>query len=224
MLEPRKKICMLAYSRYHTDNRVRRYAEALARRGDQVDVIALAVTDAPLGVNTISGVTVYTVQHRTQNEKHKWSYVWRLLRFLYAASVFLCRRHRIVKYDLIHVHNMPDFLVFAAWYAKWTGAKIILDIHDIVPELFVSKFRTRIGGAYFKLVLWLEKASTAFAHHVIIANDLWRDRLISRSVRQEKCSVYLNRVDLSIFYRRHRTRSDGKFIVLFPELSSGTKA
>lgn len=188
----------------------------MARRGDLVDVFALAGADAPLGVTTIRGVTVYSVQKRAQNETHKWVYVWRLLRFLCISSIFLSRRHRIAKYDLVHVHNVPDFLVFAAWYPKWTGAKVILDIHDIVPELFICKFRTRIGGMYFRLVLFLEKASAAFAHHVIVANDLWRDRLVSRSVPQEKCSVCLNRVDLSIFYRRPRIRNDGKFVVLFP--------
>ena len=40
--------------------------------------------------------------------------------------------------------------------------------------------------AYWKqhprLLLWIERISTGFAHHVIIANPLWRDRLISRSV------------------------------------------
>jgi glycosyltransferase involved in cell wall biosynthesis len=211
-----KAVCMLAYTRYETDNRVRRYAETLAKRGDLVDVIALAGTDDRLGVRTIDGVTVYSIRRRAKNEKVKWVYAWRLLRFLWIASLFLIRRHRIARYDLVHVHNVPDFLVFAAWYPKWTGAKVILDIHDIVPELFVNKFQTRLGGLYFKLLTSIEKASMAFSHHVIVANHLWRDKLIQRSVRPEKCSVHLNQVDLSTFYRRPRTRSDGKFVVLFP--------
>ena len=37
----RKKICMIAYTAYESDNRVRRYAETLAKRGDHVDIIAL---------------------------------------------------------------------------------------------------------------------------------------------------------------------------------------
>ena len=37
----RKKICMVAYTAYESDNRVRRYAETLAKRGDHVDVIAI---------------------------------------------------------------------------------------------------------------------------------------------------------------------------------------
>lgn len=36
-----KKACMLAYSFYESDNRVRRYAETLVKQGYQVDVITL---------------------------------------------------------------------------------------------------------------------------------------------------------------------------------------
>src|ERR1043165_2250157 len=37
----RKKVCMLVHNIYESDNRVRRYAEALSQRGDHVDVITL---------------------------------------------------------------------------------------------------------------------------------------------------------------------------------------
>jgi glycosyltransferase involved in cell wall biosynthesis/peptidoglycan/xylan/chitin deacetylase (PgdA/CDA1 family) len=212
----RKKICMLAYTLYESDNRVRRYAEALARRGDQVDVIALSAAHTTLGAEEISGVTLHRIQRRDFDEQGKWSYAWRLLRFLLASSVFLMRRHYSRRYDLIHVHNVPDFLVLAAWYPKWTGAKLILDIHDIVPELFASKFEPSAGNRYVQLLKLAEKASAAFVDHVIVSNHLWYQTLISRSVPTEKCSVFLNHVDPAIFYRRPRTRSDGKVIILFP--------
>jgi glycosyltransferase involved in cell wall biosynthesis len=208
----RKKVCMLAYTGYEADNRVRRYAEALARRGDQVEVVALGEP----GTEEISGVTLHRIQRRPDNERHKLTYFWRVLRFLIVSSIFLARRQKRVRFDLIHVHNVPDFLVFAAWYPKLCGAKLILDIHDIVPELFVSKFKSRSAGLYFKVLALIERLSTAFVDHVIISNHLWRKTLVSRSVAESKCSVYLNHVDPAVFYRRPRVRSDGKFIVLFP--------
>jgi glycosyltransferase involved in cell wall biosynthesis/peptidoglycan/xylan/chitin deacetylase (PgdA/CDA1 family) len=212
----RKKICMVAYTGYEGDNRVRRYAEELARRGDHVDVITLCRGDALPGREEINGVTLYRIQSRKYDERHKWTYAWRLLRFLVASSISLARRHSQVRYDLIHVHNVPDFLVFAAWYPKWTGAKLILDIHDIVPELFASKFKSRAGSLYIRLLKTIEKASAKFVDHVIVSNHLWQETLISRSVPKEKCSVFLNNVDLALFYRHPRTRDDGKVIILFP--------
>jgi glycosyltransferase involved in cell wall biosynthesis len=212
----RKKICMVTYSNYEIDNRVRRYAEAAAKRGDHVDVIALSSAGALKTRESISGVTVYRVRHRERDEQGKWSYAWRVLRFLLASSRMLRRRHHHLRYDVVHVHNIPDFLVFGAWYPKLTGAKIILDIHDIVPELFASKFDTDDNNRYVTMLKIVEKASAAFADYVIVANDFWYQKLLARSVSKEKCSVYLNHVDTAVFYRRTRTRNDEKFIILFP--------
>ena len=207
---------MLAYSSYETDNRVRRYAETLVKRGDKVDAIALTSGDVPLGIAKVNGVTVYRIQHRERNERTKWTYAWRLLRFLIASSVLIMRLHRKKRYDVIHIHNMPDFLVFAAWYPKWTGAKLILDIHDLVPELFASKFESTDRSIYVRCLRAIESQSARFVHHIIVSNDLWYETLVGRSAPREKCSVFLNHVDPAIFFRRERTRHDGKFVVIFP--------
>jgi glycosyltransferase involved in cell wall biosynthesis len=212
----RKKVCMLAYSDYHSDNRVRRYAEALAKRGDLVDVIANSSGDAPLGQDHLKGVTVHRIQRRKRDERGKWSYAARLLRFLAKSSAVLARLHSAKQYDLIHVHNIPDFLVFAAWYPKWTGAKIILDIHDIVPELYASKFKTHAGDLCAEILKKVERASASYADHVIVSNHLWSQKLIARSVCEQKCSTFINHVDTTIFYPHPRTRKDSKIIVMFP--------
>jgi glycosyltransferase involved in cell wall biosynthesis/peptidoglycan/xylan/chitin deacetylase (PgdA/CDA1 family) len=212
----RKKICMLEHNSYETDNRVRRYAESLAKRGDQVDVIALAAGNVSLGDEEINGVSVFRLQHRVRDERGKWTYAWRLLRFLLLSSIFLSRRHRRMRYDVIHVHNLPDFLVFAAWYPKIMGTPVILDIHDIVPELFLNKFDAKPGDIYFEFLKFVEKAAAAFADYVIVSNHLWYEKLVSRSVPKEKCAVFLNHVDPAVFYRRNRTRTDDAVIVLFP--------
>ena len=212
----RKKICMVAYTPYEADNRVRRYAETLAKRGDQVDVIAISGAHFGPPEKELNGVTVYRVQHREHNERNKWTYAWRLLRFLVTSSVALTRLHKRNRYDVIHIHNMPDFLVFAAWYPKFTGAKLILDIHDVVPELFANKFRTKFKSTYVGLLKTIEKISANFVDHVIVSNHLWHQTVIARSVPEGKCSVLVNHVDPEMFSRHERTRSDGKFVVLFP--------
>jgi glycosyltransferase involved in cell wall biosynthesis len=212
----RKKICMVAYSPYEADNRVRRYAETLAKRGDQVEVIAISEADVGRPEKEINGVTVYRVQHREYNERTKWTYAWRLLRFLVRSSRALTRLHKRNRYDVIHIHNMPDFLVFSAWYPKLTGAKLILDIHDVVPELFASKFKTGLKAVYFGLLKTIERLSAEFVDHVIVSNHIWHKTVIARSVPEERCSVLINHVDPEMFSRRARTRADDRFIVLFP--------
>jgi glycosyltransferase involved in cell wall biosynthesis/peptidoglycan/xylan/chitin deacetylase (PgdA/CDA1 family) len=212
----RKKICMVAYTGYESDNRVRRYAETLAKRGDQVDVIAVSGAEFDQQKKEINGVTVYRVQHRKFNERSKWTYANRLLRFLFRSSAAVTRLHRQNRYDVIHIHNMPDFLVFAAWYPKLMGTKLILDIHDVVPELFANKFRTRFKSAYTLLLKAVERMSARFVDHVIVSNHLWYDTVITRSAKAGKCSVFINHVDPEMFSRHSRTRTDDKFIVVFP--------
>jgi len=212
----RRRICMVAYSGYETDGRIRRYAEALARRGDMVDVIALEGMSGGKKISILNGVTVYHIQRRDHNETGHWSYASRLLRFLFRSSVVLTRLHKRNRYDVVHIHNMPDFLVFAAWYPKLTGARLILDIHDIVPELFANKFRSALKYVYVTGLRFVEKLSARFVDHVIVSNHLWVEKLVARSVRPTHCSVVVNLPDPEIFSRQPRTRQDGRYIVIFP--------
>jgi glycosyltransferase involved in cell wall biosynthesis len=206
---------MLAYTFYESDNRVMRYAETLCKRGDEVDVFVLRKSGQERRAN-LRGVNVYRIQKRTRNEKLKLTYLFKLIIFLLYSSLFLIKKHLARRYDLIHVHSVPDFEVFAAWLPKLTGAKIILDIHDIVPELYAAKFRSSHNAVIFKLLVWLEKVCIAFSHHVLIANHLWHKRLISRSATADKCTVIMNYPDPAIMHRRPRQRHDGRFILAYP--------
>ena len=208
-------VCMLVYSFYESDNRVRRYAEALARRGDRVDVIALQSGSGPK-VEIINNVRLFRIQRRTRDETGPFSYLFRLLRFFFRSMFFLAIKEIKDHYDVVHVHSVPDFEVFAAWLSKVRGAKLILDIHDLVPEFYASKFRADRNSPGVRLLLLIERVSARFADHVIAANHLWRDRLLARSVIEGKCTVFLNYPDRLIFFRRGKTRADGKFIMLYP--------
>lgn len=205
---------MLVYSFYESDNRVLRYARALVERGDEVDVIALASSEEQPRFEVLDKVNVYRIQRRARNEKGKFSYLYRLLKFCVKSFAHLSRLHLERKYDLVHVHNVPDFLVFSAVLPRLTGAKIILDIHDILPEFFANKFKRPESGAYFWLLRRCESLSTGFANHVIISNHLWQKKITARSVPPEKCSVFINHVDLSVF-NRVRSRQDDRFIMLY---------
>ncbi len=212
----RRRVCMIAYSGYEGDNRVRRYAETLARRGDLVDVLTLSWRPNQEAEEQLNGVTLHRIARRAQNESSMWSYALRHLSFLLKAANKVTNLHASKCYDVIHIHNIPDFLVFAAWYPKLTGAKLILDIHDMVPELFENKFRSGFKKHIVTALLIVEKLSIKFVDHVIISNHLWRERLVARSVDERRCSALVNHVDPQLFARRQRTRDDGKFIVLFP--------
>lgn len=207
---------MVAYTFYESDNRVRRYAETLARQGYEVDVVALRREGNYQKVEVINGVRLLRVQLRVVNEKSRMVLLRRLLLFFLRSMWVLSRQQLKRRYDLVHIHSIPDFEVFAAWLPKITGSKLILDIHDIVPEYYASKFQISSGSLIFKLLVLVERMSAVFSDHVIVANHIWQERLEGRSVRASKLTTILNFPDGQIFYRRGRQRNDGKFILLYP--------
>jgi len=209
------RVCMVAYSFYEGDNRVRRYAETLVRRGDRVDVVSLRQNGQP-AQGIVNGVRVFRIQRRVVNEKTKFSYLGRLLLFFMRSMVFLSVEQMKERYDLVHVHSVPDFEVFAALVPKLTGSKIILDIHDLVPEFYLSKFKSSDRSLTFRLLTRVERMSAWFSDHVIAANHIWEKRLHGRSVKESKCTTILNFPDTEIFQARGRTRTDNKFVILYP--------
>lgn len=206
---------MVAYTFYEEDARVRRYAEALAQRGDRVDVIALRQKDFP-SYEIAGRVNVHRIQDRIRNEKNKYSYLIRLSRFLINSWIWISRQHISSKYDLVHVHSVPDFEVFAALLPKINGAKIILDIHDIVPEFYAAKFHVNQNCLAFKLLKYIEKVCVRFSDHVIISNHLWAKKLTCRSAPAVKCSTLINYPDQLFFNCAKPSKEKGKFLVLYP--------
>ncbi len=209
------RVCMLAYTFYESDSRVIYYAEELAKRGDHVDVIALR-KDGQMAYEVLSGVHVYRIQKRKTNEKSSLSYLFKILIFLLKSCYFVAKKHVIKPYDLIHVHSVPDFEVFAAIIPKFSGAKIILDIHDIVPEFYAVKFNKTEDSILFKSLVVAERLSIAFSDHVIIANDIWKEKLLNRSVQTKKCTAILNYPSKIWTKNLKKVRDDGKFIIIYP--------
>jgi glycosyltransferase involved in cell wall biosynthesis len=215
--DPPKRICMITHSIYETDNRVSRYANALAERGDEVDVLALKRDASAADVEMVGKVRVHRLQVRSRKDQNqKSAYLFPILRFQALATWWLTMRQLGNGYDVIHVHNVPDFLVFSAWLPRLMGAKVILDIHDMVPEFFASKFKSGDKSFAVSALKWMERVSAKFANHVIISNHLWHKVYTGRSVHEGNCSIFINWVDSKLFHPRGRSDNKGKFIISFP--------
>lgn len=218
IIRPKINVCMLTYSFYTNDARVRRYAETIASTGSHVDVIALRnVSEKKYEV--LKGVHIYRIQERTRDERGKFHYLARILKFFINSSYVLTKKHLKKAYDLIHVHSVPDFEVFAAILPKLTGAKIILDIHDPVPDFFLAKFGSENKKTYAILSL-VENKSSNFAHHVITVTDYWMGKIVERSkIPESKISVTLNLPDIKMFNSANMKVPKQKidfFTILYP--------
>ena len=211
------RVCMVAYSFYDTDSRVRRYAEALVRRGDQVDALAVGGPGQPRQ-ETIEGVRLFRLQSRVRDEGGPFSYLLKLLLFFFRSAWFLTVSQFRGRYDLIHVHNLPDFEVFATLVPRLFGTRVILDMHEITPEFYASKFKVGERSWIFRTLALVERVSIAYVNFVIVINHLVERAVIARgSVRPEKCMTILNYPDPRLFHPRAASGKAGKgFTLCYP--------
>ena len=192
-----KSICMLTQSWYDFDARVRRKAEALISAGYSVDVLSLTGRDGKK-TYTLNGVNVYTLslgKKRGSLVRYAFEYatffVWSLLRL----SLMMWRN----RYVVIDVNTLPDFLIFAALPARWMGAKLILDMHEITPEFYMSKYGLSADSGSIGMIRYLEKVSFNCADYVITISEPIRDLLIARGLRPSKTIVVMNAADEARF-------------------------
>ncbi len=212
-----KRILMVVYSYFPQDVRPRREAEALINAGYEVDIICLRLPEQTKFEN-IFGVNTYRVNiSKSRSSKRKYI-------LLYAGffihSFFLLNKLFIKKrYSVIHVHNMPDFLVFLSVIPKFFSSKVILDLHDPTPEMLITKYAEAKGSKLTKLLKWQEKVSIKFAHKIITTNKSFLDRFISRGCPADKINIVMNSPQESIFNKfinKSKEKSDeNKYVVMY---------
>ena len=207
----RLKACFIYYMRFNGSAILYREAKSLQEKGFDVDIICLRDSRKEDIFQVHEGMRLYGIQSREEREKKPLSYFARLSVFCIKATALMCWLGLKNKYDIIHVTAPPDFLVYAGFIPKWRGAKIILDIHDIGPELFMRKLHKPDNGLVIRMLKYFERKSASFSDHVITVTDLWRDKLIGRSVPASKCTSILNVPDDTLFKayaQAERTPSD----------------
>jgi glycosyltransferase involved in cell wall biosynthesis len=192
---------VLLFSYYPSDPRPRRAAEALVREGMQVELICLRRSTNEPAREVVNGVDVLRLPFRRRRGA-VGVYLGQYALFLLITFVLLAARSLRRRIALVHVHNMPDVLVFSALVPKALGAKVILDLHDPMPELLMTIFRLGPGSLAVRLLKRLERWSVAFADVVFTVNVACREVFASRGCHQEKIRVVMNTPDEAIFALR----------------------
>jgi glycosyltransferase involved in cell wall biosynthesis len=106
---------------------------------------------------------------------------------------------RLRPFDVVHICNPPDLLFLVALPFKLRGARMIFDQHDLVPELYESRFQ-RGKDLLYRGVVAFERLTYALADVVIATNGSYRDAAIRRGRKApEKVFVVRSAPDLSRF-------------------------
>lgn len=212
-----KKVLMVLYSYFPQDVRPRREAEALIKAGYQVDIICLRLP-GQIKEENVYGVNSFRL-NMSKSRESKRKYIRLYASFFIRSFFTLNWLYLKNRYNILHIHNMPDFLVFLSIIPKLFGAKVILDLHDPTPEMLMTKFSEGDESSLTKLLKFQEKVSIKFAHSVITTNKSFVDRFVQRGCPPDKLNIVMNSPQESIFDKfvdKLKSNSDeNKFVLMY---------
>ncbi|NNH70794.1 glycosyltransferase family 4 protein [Nocardia uniformis] len=103
---------------------------------------------------------------------------------------------------VVHACNPPDLLFLIALVLRVGGTRFVFDHHDLVPELFHSRFPGG-GGLLYRASMLLERITFALADAVISTNESYRRVAVERGrMDPERVTVVRSAPDLAKFVQR----------------------
>ena len=206
-------VCHLFYEEYPRDPRVRRYVNALNSTGRNCIIVCSKKKNEKYFEN-IGGNLIY----RIPVSKKRGSFFLTLLEYLlfaWISSFMLLYLQLRYRFKIVHVHTLPDFLIFAALWNKVFGAKLILDLHEIFPELYMARTGADYNSFKVNLLKTAEKYSIKLANKVITIHDNAKDIFVKRNgLSEEKISVVMNSVDPAEFPNPAKP-DENNFIIIY---------
>ncbi|MAT41898.1 MAG: hypothetical protein CL609_06120 [Anaerolineaceae bacterium] len=215
-MDTKQRIGMIVHQDYYVDGRVRNYVSHLSQIKQGVDILCVRRRSDQAPVDDDLNVRVVTIPISRYQKRMNYAGEYFLAFWLYFFRITVLFFQN--KYRVIHVHNMPDFLIFAALIPKLFGTRLILDIHDPMPEFYQSKFGAKENSFIVKFIKIQEKLSIKFANAVITANENFKEQLIQRGVPPSKIIVLPNVPNPKLFQPKKKLdQSDSeKIILIYP--------
>jgi glycosyltransferase involved in cell wall biosynthesis len=189
------RVAMVAYAHYFTDARIKNYVDALLEAGASVDVFALGKE-----IGTISDGKLYIDSLDTKYQGDSTiTYMAMQAKFMALAFWHLLTRSFTHNYDIVHVHNMPNILTLIALPLKLFGTKVILDVHDTMPEAYATKFDYDLDSLAIELLVIEQSVAAACADRVITTNVMHKEVLADHGIQSHKIELIYNVGNRKIF-------------------------
>jgi glycosyltransferase involved in cell wall biosynthesis len=182
-----------------SDRRVWNEARALRDAGWDVSVIcAMGETRHRDAYELLDGIAIHRFELRPAAGGLR-GYVREYLQALWRIRRLARKLAREAPFDVVHAGNPPDFLLAAVRSLRRQGTRFVFDHHDLVPELYASKFGGT-GGVMYKVACAQERVAYKMADAVVVTNGSYRAIALGRGGRApEDVFVVRNGPDLERF-------------------------
>jgi len=191
-----RRLCMVVHGPYPIgEPRVARQARTAVEAGYDVDVVAMRRDGEP-ELEVLDGIRVVRLPFAHVRGGSALQLVREYVGFTLAATLRVARLSSQRRYDVVQVHNPPDFLIASALLPKALGARIVLDVHDLAPDMFSARFEgRRFAGTADRALRLIERVATALAHSVLTVHQPYADELAARGTPARKVTVVMNTLD-----------------------------
>ncbi|MDQ3900545.1 MAG: glycosyltransferase family 4 protein [Actinomycetota bacterium] len=210
------RICIIRQGSFPNDPRLRREVESLVAAGHEVDIICRRLLPSLPLYEHNDLVAVRRVPLR-RVAGGPFGYLLQYVAFLLIALVLAGTLHLRRRYKLVQVNSMPDVLVFAALVPRLFGARVLLDLHECMPEFFATKFKIGLGHPAVRFIARCEQASIGFADFAITCSAQMREAFIDRGAPPAKVDVIVNGANDKVFDPGQyppRGREPGRFVLI----------
>jgi len=164
------------------DRRVWQEANTLKDNGAKVSIICPKMKDYTAAYEVINGIEIY--RHSLPFEargaigyllEYSTALFWE---FFLSWKIFFKKR-----FHVIHGCNPPDLIFLVALCFKIFGVKYVFDHHDINPELYIAKFKSK--GFLYEMIILFERLTFAAADFSIATNESYKEIAIKRGKMAE---------------------------------------
>jgi len=115
--------------------------------------------------------------------------------FITQSSLWLIKRCIFERPNILHVHNMPDYLMFTSLIGKIFGAKIVWDMRDITSIIWSTKKdpgKLSEDSVFFLFITKTQNLFSKLATIILCATYPQKDFLVKNGIPEKKIKIFMN--------------------------------
>ncbi|MBK8020909.1 MAG: glycosyltransferase family 4 protein [Chloroflexi bacterium] len=187
-----RRACVVSQRQYPGDSRLTAQVRSLNEAGYAVDMICMRGNGPSPFRSVEDGVVIHRIPSMERRRAGKVRYVAEYVTFFLPALLLLTVLQFVRGYRVVLVTNLPDGLLFSAIVPRLVGAKVLFDVRECTPEMFMDRFGAAPGSRIVRLMTAIEQACLRFADATVTCTEQMRQALIGRGGNPVKVSIMLN--------------------------------
>lgn len=171
---------------------MRRNVSALLARGIAVDLVYLG----PSASSERPGLSLHRVPV-THRRGHAFRYLYEYGVFFLCSTLIAWRLSLRHRYDVVQIDNPPDSLIVAGAIARFRGARIVLNMFELFPEMLAGRLNASSDSSPVRVARWWERRAVRWADAVLTVSRTCERIVVGRGADPGKMTIVPNSVTVS---------------------------